>query len=132
FHDACVARAGSGAAGIAIHAAGIWHWVEANHRSNMLLWAEEDLARRTHVPDAEIAANKRAIDRHNQHRNDAIERIDETLLDRLDGVGVAADAWHNSETAGSMIDRLSVLSLKRSQMRAQSTRADASAAHREA
>jgi hypothetical protein len=54
--------------------------VQANHRNNSLLWAEEDLARRTTVADAEIAANKRAIDRYNQARNDATERVDELLL----------------------------------------------------
>jgi hypothetical protein len=66
-------------------AAPLWHWVQANHRNNCLLWAEEDLARRQTVADAEIAANKRAIDRCNQARNDATERVDELLLVALAG-----------------------------------------------
>jgi hypothetical protein len=81
------------------------------------------------VADSEIAANKRAIDGFNQKRQDAIERIDEELLARLAGVQPAADAWQNSETAGSMIDRLSILSLKIHAMRLQTQRADASAEH---
>ena len=67
-------------------AAGVWPWIEANHRCNRLLWDEEDLARRRDVADAAIAANKRAIDGYNQRRNDAIEKIDEALLERLAGV----------------------------------------------
>jgi len=50
FHDGLKARP----------AGQIWEAVEANHRNNDALWKEEDLARRRNVPDAEIAANKRA------------------------------------------------------------------------
>jgi hypothetical protein len=122
----------------------LWHWVQANHRFNSLLWAEEDLARRTTVADAEIAANKRAIDRHNQARNDATERVDELLLTALGLVDAAsarsdapvsrvpAGARLNSETAGSMIDRLSILALKVHAMRAQTQRGDVDEAHRAA
>ena len=110
---------------------GVWQWIEANHRFNNLLWDEEDQARRTDVADAAIAANKRAIDRCNQSRNDAIERVDEILLVALAGVAREATARLNSETAGSMIDRLSILSLKIRAMREQTRRTDASPEHLE-
>jgi hypothetical protein len=131
FHDADLGRAADGPAAFDASSS-VWRWIEANHRCNRLLWDEEDQARRRDVPDASIAANKRAIDGYNQRRNDAIERIDEALLDRLASVSPAADAWHNSETAGSMVDRLSILSLKIFHMRAQTTRADATEDHRAA
>jgi hypothetical protein len=119
----------------------LWQWIRTNHRFNTLLWREEDLARRTRVADAEIAANKRAIDRFNQARNDATERVDEILLVALGLVDrtsaesdtpvstAAPGARLNSETAGSMVDRLSIMALKIHAMRAQTQRADADAAH---
>jgi hypothetical protein len=124
--------------------AGLWLWVQANHRCNARLWAEEDLARRTQVADAEIAANKRAIDGFNQARNDATERVDEILLVALGLVDEASartdapvsraprGARLNSETAGSMIDRLSIMALKIHAMRAQTERRDVDEAHRAA
>lgn len=122
----------------------LWRWVQANHRNNSLLWAEEDLARRTTVAAAEIAANKRAIDGYNQARNDATERVDELLLLALGLVDeasarsaapqsrVAPGARLNSETAGSMIDRLSIMALKLRAMREQTQRQDVAQAHRDA
>ena len=119
----------------------LWHWIRTNHRCNTLLWREEDLARRTRVADAEIAANKRAIDRFNQARNDATERVDEILLVTLGLVDrtsaktdtpvstAAPGARLHSETAGSMVDRLSIIALKIHAMRAQTQRTDADAAH---
>ena len=120
----------------------LWRWVQANHRNNSLLWAEEDLARRTTVSDAEIAANKRAIDGYNQARNDATERVDELLLlvlglvdaatARSDApLSLAAPAARlSSETAGAMIDRLSIMALKLHAMHAQTQRVDVDDAHR--
>jgi hypothetical protein len=128
FHDARVATAGWTAAAPEF-VDGAWAFVEANHRCNNLLWDEEDQARRRDVPDAAIAANKRAIDGYNQRRNDAIERIDEALLARLAGVTPRANAWHNSETAGAMVDRLSILALKIFHMAEQTRRTDATAEH---
>jgi hypothetical protein len=130
FHDAELARDAHGGEATTAGVAGAWSWIEVNHRCNRLLWDEEDLARRRDVPDAAIAANKRAIDGYNQRRNDAIERLDEALLERIAAVVPGAGAWHNSETAGSMVDRLSILALKIFHMQAQATRADASAEHR--
>jgi len=110
----------------------LWAAIGDNDRFNALLWAEEDLARRRNVPDAEIAANKRAIDGYNQQRNDAIERIDEALLSSLQEVEKRPEAQQNSETAGAMIDRLSILSLKIHAMRLQTQRTDVDQAHRDA
>jgi len=129
FHDARVSDRGWAASGATTPADGPWPWIEANHRCNTLLWDEEDLARRRDVPDAAIAANKRAIDGYNQRRNDAIEKVDEALLARLSAVELRPDAWHNSETAGAMIDRLSILALKSFHMDLQTRRTDASPEH---
>src|SRR5471030_947702 len=74
FHDACIGFGGWPAAPAPARAPGaLWPWIENNHASNALLWREEDLARRRKVDVAVIAANKRAIDRFNQQRNDAVE-----------------------------------------------------------
>ena len=125
YHDAEVARPRSQR-----HAAeGPWHFVAQNHDANRELWDQEDQARRIDVADADIVGNKRAIDRLNQARNDAIERLDEALLERLAAIAPMHDAWHNSETAGSMIDRLSILSLKLFHMGAEAARAGASSDH---
>ena len=108
---------------------GAWVWIEANHRYNTLLWNEEDKARRTDVGPSEIAACKRLIDQYNQKRNDAVEAIDEAILSVLEDCEHASDARLNSETAGAMIDRLSILSLKIFHMREQTQRVDAGAEH---
>jgi hypothetical protein len=109
----------------------LWRAIAENHRRNALLWAEEDLARRRHAPDAEIAANKRAIDGHNQKRNDAIEKIDELLIAGLGDVKRKPGARLHSETAGAMIDRLSILALKIHHMRLQAERAEVPQQHRD-
>ncbi|WP_422649690.1 DUF4254 domain-containing protein [Cupriavidus sp. H18C1] len=104
-----------------------------NHRCNALLWEQEDQARRTDVPDSAIVANKRAIDRYNQQRNDAIEAMDAAILEALaaERIAPAADAWVNSETAGSLIDRMSIGTLKVHHMALQAERGDADEAHRQ-
>ena len=103
------------------------------HRFNFLLWHEEDVARCPDVTDARIAAVKRAIDRYNQARNDAIEKVDDCLIAELASRGVvaAAAAPAATETPGAAIDRLSILELRRYHMREQADRADASAEHRQ-
>jgi hypothetical protein len=108
---------------------GAWRWIDANHRCNCLLWLEEDKARRRDVPPDEIAASKRLIDQHNQQRNDAVEAIDEALLRELAHVRLAPGARLSSETAGAMIDRLSILALKIHHMRLQAGRVQAGAPH---
>jgi len=129
FHDGRHAVAGWAKSAAEARRDPLWQAVEDNHRCNCLLWDEEDLARRRNVPDAAIAANKRAIDGYNQRRNDAIERIDEHLLTLMATAKAGPDARLNSETPGAMIDRLSILSLKIHHMRLQTLRVDVDAAH---
>ena len=109
----------------------LWQRVGENHARNFALWHEEDKARDPHADEREIAAVKRAIDRLNQQRNDAIERIDETVLALLAERKVTAPAAPlHSETVGAIVDRLSILSLKVFHMGEEARRPEADAAHR--
>jgi Protein of unknown function (DUF4254) len=101
------------------------------HKFNYLLWHEEDIARSPEVGDSRIAAVKRAIDRFNQQRNDATERIDDHLRQEVQhsGVVIRHDARWNTETPGSAIDRLSILALRIYHMEEQVQRADAGDEH---
>jgi hypothetical protein len=101
------------------------------HQYNYSLWHEEDLARSPTATDKQIADVKRAIDRLNQQRNDAIERIDDFLQRAIieRGVFIGPAARLNTETPGSAIDRLSILSLRLYHMQEQIDRTDASAEH---
>jgi hypothetical protein len=102
------------------------------HRFNFLLWHEEDIARSPHVTDGRIAQVKRAIDRYNQARNDAIEKVDDCLIAELAARGIVAGptAPAATETPGAAIDRLSILELRRFHMREQVERRDATEEHR--
>ncbi|MEN6459234.1 MAG: DUF4254 domain-containing protein [Thermoguttaceae bacterium] len=101
------------------------------HQQNFRLWHQEDIARSPNVTDAEIAGVKRAIDKLNQHRNDLIERLDDFLLAQLAAAEVAprSEAALNTETPGSAIDRLSILSLRLYHMAEQAARQDAAVEH---
>lgn len=103
------------------------------HRFNFLLWHEEDIARSPEVTDARIAQVKRAIDKYNQARNDAIEKVDDWLIEELARRGIVAGptAPAATETPGAAIDRLSILELRRFHMREQIDRVDATQEHRE-
>lgn len=100
--------------------------VLAQHFCNFSLWNHEDEARRRDVPDSYIADTKRAIDKWNQRRNDLIEKTDLYLLEQLRDSNITS-ARQNSETAGSMIDRCSILALKIHHMGINAARKDDSA-----
>jgi hypothetical protein len=106
--------------------------VQFQHARNFDLWHEEDKARAPDAEDRTIAEVKRRIDRFNQERNDLIEQLDDILCGLLqrEQVETQIEAPWNSETPGSCIDRLSILSLKIYHMREQEERADALPEHR--
>ena len=88
--------------------------VSRQHYVNFELWHQEDMARDPDAPDSRIAKVKRAIDDLNQRRNDMIEQMDQYLLNALqnENIQYIANAEMNSETPGSIIDRLSINALK--------------------
>lgn len=96
----------------------------ALHHRNRRLWTLEDAVRRTREPN-EIATLKRAIDAANLARHAAVKQIDAAVLARYPGgrrLGERA-AVFDSSSVGQMLDRLSILALKRARI----LRADASA-----
>ncbi len=101
---------------------------------NFRLWHEEDIARSPDVSDTRIAQVKRNIDGLNQQRNDWIEKIDDRLTEMLaaNNVTLLPEAKLNSETPGSVMDRLSILALRIYHMEEQVQRSDATAEHVEA
>ena len=107
--------------------------VSIQHQVNFELWHEEDMARDPDVSDSKIAAVKRSIDVFNQRRNDLIEQMDQFLLNIINTENVknSAEIEMNSETPGSMIDRLSINALKIYHMDEEIKREDATAEHRE-
>ncbi len=110
---------------------GINELVCKQHIFNYELWHQEDIARSHDVTDEQIAVVKRAIDKLNQSRNDHIEKLDDWITDQLGqrGVKPASGAKLNTETPGSAIDRLSIMSLRLYHYEEQLERDDVSADH---
>ena len=86
----------------------IWEFIEINHRSNQMLWHQEDLARRNDVEPIEIMLNKRAIDKYNQQRNDAIEGIDREFLLNVKDIELAQNAIKKTSKANLSEMKLSI------------------------
>jgi hypothetical protein len=112
---------------------GFFHVVCHQHTRNFRLWHEEDIARSLDVSEAELAGVKRRIDKLNQQRNDFIERLDDCIIQELRQRQITPqpDARLNTETPGSVIDRLSILALRIYHMHEQADREDATAEHRQ-
>jgi len=104
-------------------------------RANYKLWHEEDKARRRDTEDSIIASVKRTIDKLNQKRNDFIEKFDDEIDKELvsqtkKSPGVTGPGVANSETPGSIVDRLSILALRIYHMDEDASRKDVGETHR--
>lgn len=110
---------------------GLMSIVCQQHAFNYNLWHEEDIARSRDVTDAQIAQVKRNIDQLNQNRNDWIEKIDDAISDFIDSesVSVSHDAPINTETPGSVVDRLSIIAIRIYHLEEQLDRTDVDQVH---
>ena len=115
-----------------VEASNFLNLVSMQHYVNFELWHQEDLARDPDAPDSKIAEVKRAIDVLNQRRNDMIEQMDQYLLDELQNkkIKYTSETEMNSETPGSIIDRLSINALKIYHMDEEIQRLDVTDEHR--
>ncbi len=100
-----------------------------HHRANFDLWHQEDQARDPQATDQVIAAVKHRIDTLNQRRNDLVEQIDTFLFTAAQEQNDAAPL--HSETPGLILDRLSILSLKRFHTAEEAHRSTATDQHRQ-
>jgi hypothetical protein len=107
-----------------------WQFIEENNMWNFSLWHEEDIARIKDIEPTRIVEAKRNIDKYNQARNNAMEKIDEWILSYLDSNKIKPGDKIHSETPGMMIDRLSIMSLKKYHMLEETTREGASEEHK--
>lgn len=103
--------------------------VLSNHSHNYQLWYQEDKARRDDMGFEYVYNAKRAIDKHNQQRNNMMEAMDIALFEHFQFGGTEHLPLH-SETPGMIIDRLSILSLKIYHMNIEAQRDSADAKHR--
>lgn len=80
---------------------------------NTFQWHEEDRSRAHGAGDEVLGAVKRSIDASNRRRVQTVDRLDDLIYQQLMEAGVVAEgAPLNSESPGSIIDRLTVLALK--------------------
>jgi hypothetical protein len=112
---------------------GLLSFICQQHSFNFRLWHEEDIARSPVADDATIAGVKRRIDELNQQRNDWIEKVDDFLTRMLEerNVNPEADAPINTETPGSVMDRLSIMELRIYHLQEQLDRLDTDETHRQ-
>lgn len=93
-------------------------------------WHYEDIIRDPKINPIAALKLKRQIDASNQERTDMVEYIDGYFLKKYNNVSVNNHATINTESPAWGIDRLSILALKIYHMNEESTRLNASEAHR--
>jgi hypothetical protein len=80
---------------------------------NCFQWHLEDECRACYADHVQLAALKRGIDESNRRRVAAIDAIDERLVRELDGRRAATTGPVALTTPGNLLDRISILELKR-------------------
>lgn len=106
-------------------------FIQENNRWNYQLWHEEDIARRPDIDPVQMVSAKRNIDYFNQQRNNAMEKIDEWVANLLKSKPRPLDGKMHSETPGMMIDRLSIMALRRYHMCEEAVRKSAAEKQRQ-
>lgn len=103
------------------------------HLQNFRLWHVEDIARRKDVDATVIADCKARIDALNQVRNDYMEKIDDFFTEFFLSLPITytEPSRYHSETIGMIVDRLSILALKKYHMYEETRRDSATNAHRQ-
>ena len=93
---------------------------------NTFQWHEEDKARKMGVTDQFLGEVKKSIDISNQRRTDTMEELDAWMVKWLDNnrIRPGSEVSMNSETPGSLIDRLCILRLKIYHMHQETLRDD--------
>lgn len=87
--------------------------VELLQLINTFQWHEEDRSRDHGADDTVLAGVKRSIDASNRRRVQAVDKLDDMIFAGLKATGAVDPAAPlNSESPGSIIDRLTVLALK--------------------
>lgn len=103
------------------------------HLQNFRLWHVEDIARRKDVDATIIADCKTKIDTLNQVRNDYMEKIDAFFTEFFLSLAItySEPLRYHSETIGMIIDRLSILALKKYHMHEETVRTSATNEHKQ-
>lgn len=92
-------------------------------------WHLEDLVRDPQIDPLKGLQLKRRIDASNQWRTDLVEKIDDFILQHVEGVSTSQHTPINTESPAWAIDRLSILALKIYHMQEETTRLEAGEAH---
>lgn len=104
--------------GTVSHALYIKNWIDD------MQWHLEDISRYPNIEPSMMVAVKRKIDFLNQERVSMVEALDNYLIKALQFVPSIPGAKVNSETPGSIIDRMSILALKIYHMEERTKRSD--------
>jgi hypothetical protein len=113
FHDDSMSVSGGGqAAGRGTGYEAVWRRIEEDHHCNLLLRSERERAQHAAFRDADRAARKRRIARYELLRHQVVGAIDEALLRVLGDGSRHPGARLYSESAGTLIDRLSLLAIE--------------------